>query len=91
MHGIPSMNKEPIIQTTIPVSRINGQIVKMNRPDEGLVAVDAMLEAWPCKGGINVTCVAPYDAQSFGEIPLHVTAYGALTQEEFSHYFPSAV
>lgn len=79
---------EPIIQTSIPVSRINGRIVKLNRPTDGLITVDAMLETWPREGGILVTAVAPYDVHSLSERPLNVTEYGALTQEEFDHHFP---
>ncbi len=85
------MDTEPIIQTSIAESRINGHIIKLNRPNEGLIAVDAMLEVWPRESGIVVMPVAPYDIHSLGSRPLRVTEYGALTQEEFDHYFPSTV
>lgn len=72
-------------------SRIDGHIIKLNRPNEGLVAVDAMLEVWRREGGIVVTAVAPYDVYSLSADPMRVTEYGALTQGEFNHYFPNAV
>ena len=68
---------------------VNRGSLKLSRPNEGLIAVDAMLEAWPRETGIVVTAVAPYDLHLLGARPLRVTEYGALTQEEFDLHFPT--
>jgi len=81
---------EPTIKTHINHSRIAHRIIKLNRPDDGLHDVTAMLEVWPGEDGIVVTTVAPYDVRTLSDRPRQVTEYGALTQQEFDHYFPAA-
>lgn len=78
---------EPLIETDLPLQRIDNRLIRFSRPADGIHEVIGMLEVWPKPSGAMISVVKPYDPMSLNETtPRMVEHYADLTQEEFDRY-----